>query len=209
MPSASLQNMSIPVGESSSIILMPKLQYRFRVLLENFGGNSSAQELTTQVIDVTRPNLSFEQMTLDVYNSKVNLAGKHTWEPITLNLRDDVSLHVQKAVGRQLTKQFDFYEQASASYGQNYKFVTQIEILDGGNGALGPEIIETFELFGCYLESVNYNALNYATSDAATISLTIRYDNALQTQGGNRADGIGVGGIARDIGSGLASGIGS
>jgi len=209
MPSASLQNMSIPVGESSSIILMPKLQYRFRVLLENFGGNSSAQELTTQVIDVTRPNLSFEQMTLDVYNSKVNLAGKHTWEPITLNLRDDVSLHVQKAVGRQLTKQFDFYEQASASYGQNYKFVTQIEILDGGNGALGPEIIETFELFGCYLESVNYNALNYATSDAATISLTIRYDNALQTQGGNRADGIGVGGIARDIGAGLASGIGS
>lgn len=209
MPSASLKNMSIPVGESSSIILMPKLQYRFRVTLENFGGNSTSQELTTQVIDISRPSLSFEQMTLDVYNSKVNLAGKHTWEPITMNLRDDVSLNVQNAVGRQLTKQFDFYEQASASYGQNYKFKSIIEILDGGNGALGPETIETFELYGCYLENVNYNTLNYATSDAVTISLTIRYDNALQTAGGGRTDGLGVGGIARDIGAGLASGIGS
>ena len=209
MPSASLKNMSIPVGESSSIILMPKLQYRFRVTLENFGGNSQSQELTSQVIDVSRPNLSFEQMTLDVYNSKVNLAGKHTWEPINLNLRDDVSSHVQKAVGRQLTKQFDFYEQASASYGQNYKLKSIIEILDGGNGTLAPATIETFELYGCYLESVNYNTLNYATSDAVTISLTIRYDNALQTSGDQRTDGIGVGGIARDIGAGLASGIGS
>lgn len=188
MPSASLQNMSIPVGESSSIILMPKLQYRFRVLLENFGGNSSAQELTTQVIDVTRPNLSFEQMTLDVYNSKVNLAGKHTWEPITLNLRDDVSLHVQKAVGRQLTKQFDFYEQASAASGLDYKFTTRIEMLDGGNGIHTPTVLETWEIYGCYLNSVNYGSMSYSTSDPVQIELSIRYDNALQ-----KPDNSGIG----------------
>jgi len=41
-------------------------------------------------------------------------------------------------VGQQLQKQLDFVEQASAATGQNYKFQTNIEILDGGNGATGP-----------------------------------------------------------------------
>ena len=58
---------------------------------ENFGVSNPTTELTKQVVDVTRPNVSFEQITVDVYNSRVYLAGKHTWEPITLNLREDVS----------------------------------------------------------------------------------------------------------------------
>ena len=41
-------------------------------------------------------------------------AGKHTWEPTTLNLREDVNNNVQKLVGEQLQKQFDFHEQPSA-----------------------------------------------------------------------------------------------
>jgi len=170
-------------------LLMPKLQYRFRVSLENFGVSTPTTELTKQVVDVTRPNVSFEQITLDVYNSKVYLAGKHTWEPITLNLREDVSNNVQKLVGEQLQKQFDFFEQSSAASGADYKFVTRIEILDGGNGANTATVLETFELYGCYLESANYNQLAYATSDAVTVALNIRYDNAIQTPQGT---GIGT-----------------
>ena len=112
------------------------------------------------------------------------MAGKHTWEPITLNLREDVSNNVQKLVGEQLQKQFDFFEQSSAASGADYKFVTRIEILDGGNGANTAGVLETFELYGCYLESANYNQLAYATSDAVTVALTIRYDNAIQTPQG-------------------------
>ena len=43
-----------------------------------------------------------------MYNSKVYPAGKHTWETVTLTLREDVSNNVQKLVGEQLQKQFDF-----------------------------------------------------------------------------------------------------
>jgi hypothetical protein len=168
---------------------MPKLQYRFRVSLENFGVSTPTTELTKQVVDVTRPNVTFEQITLDVYNSKVFLAGKHTWEPITLNLREDVSNNVQKLVGEQLQKQFDFFEQSSAASGADYKFVTRIEILDGGNGANTVNVLETFELYGCYLESANYNQLAYATSDVVSVALSIRYDNAVQSPQGT---GIGT-----------------
>ena len=89
MAISSLSRLTVPLdsnaSSSSQGLLMPKLQYRFRVSLENFGVSTPTTELTKQVVDVTRPNVSFEQITLDVYNSKVFLAGKHTWEPITLN----------------------------------------------------------------------------------------------------------------------------
>ena len=161
---------------------MPKLQYRFRVSLENFGVSTPTTELTKQVVDVTRPNVSFEQITVDVYNSRVYLAGKHTWEPITLNLREDVSNNVQKLVGEQLQKQFDF--PTVYGRGSDYKFVTRIEILDGGNGVNVASVLETFELYGCYLESANYNTLAYSTNDPVTVALSIRYDNAIQTPQG-------------------------
>ena len=185
MSISTLSKITVPLasGDSASNqgLLMPKLQYRFRVSLENFGVSTPTTELTKQVIDVTRPNVSFDQMTIDVYNSRVYLAGKHTWEPISLNLREDVNNNVQKLVGEQLQKQFDFFEQSSAASGLDYKFVTRIEILDGGNGIHTPNILETFEIYGCYLESANYNTLNYATNEPVTVSLSIRYDNAIQT----------------------------
>jgi hypothetical protein len=193
MAISTLSKLTVPLDSNASAssqgLLMPKLQYRFRVSLENFGVSTPTTELTKQVVDVTRPNVSFEQITLDAYNSKVYLAGKHTWDPITINLRDDVSGNVQKLVGEQLQKQFDFYEQSSAASGADYKFVTRIEILDGGNGANDVTVLETFELYGCYLESTNYNQLAYATSDAVTVTLAIRYDNAIQTPQGT---GIGT-----------------
>jgi len=161
MAIATLSKMTVPLATgdspSSQSLLMPKLQYRFRVSFNNFGNSTPTSELTKQVIDVTKPNLTFDQITLDVYNSRVYLAGKHNWEPITINLREDVNNEVQTLVGEQLQKQFDFYEQSSAASGLDYKFTTKIEILDGGNGAFTPGILETFELYGCYLESANYN----------------------------------------------------
>ena len=188
MAISTLSKITVPLDSSASAanqgLLMPKLQYRFRVSLENFGVSTPTTELTKQVVDVTRPNVSFEDIQVDVYNSRVYLAGKHTWEPVTLNLREDVSNNVQKLVGEQLQKQFDFFEQSSAASGSDYKFVTRIEILDGGNGINVANVLETFELYGCYLQSANYNTLNYATNDPVTVALAIKYDNAIRTPQG-------------------------
>jgi hypothetical protein len=206
MAISTLSKLTVPLDSNASAsnqgLLMPKLQYRFRVSLENFGVSSPSTELTKQVMDVSRPNVSFEEMTVNIYNSKVFLAGKHTWEAITLNLREDVSNNVQKLVGEQLQKQFDFFEQSSAASGADYKFVTRIEILDGGNGANTASVLETFELYGCYLASANYNTLNYATSDVVSIALSIRYDNAIQTPQGT---GIGTA-IGRTVNTAITGG---
>jgi len=188
MSIATLSRMTVPLatGDSHSAqgLFMPKLQYRFRVTFNNFGVSTPTTELTKQVIDVSRPSVSFEPITVDVYNSKINLAGKHSWESVTVNLREDMNNEVQKLVGEQLQKQVDFYEQSSAASGMDYKFTMTIEILDGGNGANVSNTLETFELYGCFVESANYNQLNYATSDVVTIALTIKFDNAIQTPQG-------------------------
>ena len=190
MAISTLLNLTVPLANDSSAsnqgLLMPKLQYRFRVTLENFGVSKETQELTKQVIDATRPTLQFDPIQLDVYNSKIYLAGKHTWNTVNITLRDDVNGSVQKMVGEQLQKQFDFFEQSSAASGIDYKFVERIEILDGGNGANTPGVLETWELYGCFLTNVEYGALSYATNDATTVTLTIQYDNAVQL-------GVGVG----------------
>ena len=201
MAISTLSKFTVPLANDQSAtsqgLLMPKLQYRFRAILENFGVSTPRSELTKQIIDITRPNLTFDQVTLDVYNSKVYVAGKHTWDPITINLRDDVNNSVTKLVGEQIQKQFDFFEQSSAASGIDYKFTTRIEMLDGGNGATAPNVLETFELYGAYIENVNYNTMAYNTSDPATITLSVSYDNAIQTPQGT---GLGTA-IARTVGS--------
>jgi hypothetical protein len=205
MSSASLNKMSVPLpGQASQGLLMPKLKYRFRVFFENFGVSSSTTELTKQVMSFTRPNLSFEEITLPIYNSTLKLAGKHTWADATCEIRDDASNSVSKLIGEQLQKQMDFLEMASASSGIDYKFTTKVQLLDGGNGAVEPVVLETWELYGCYLKSADYGALNYGESAPVTVNMTIAYDNANQTP-----EGTGVGTpVGRTLGD-IVTGAGS
>jgi len=204
--SQSLFNMTVGADNtpSSQGLLMPKLQYRFRALFINFGTGGSTQELTKQVMDIQRPNVSFEEVTLDIYNSKVYLAGKHSWQETQINLRDDAAGNVSKLVGQQLQKQFDFVEQASAATGQDYKFQINYEILDGGNGTMTPNVLETWELYGCFIKSANYNNMDYKSNDPATIQLSIRFDNAIQSP---LASGVGTS-VGRAFGGTSVTGLG-
>ena len=152
-------------------------------------------------MDFTRPNVSFEEIALPIYNSTIKLAGKHSWADLTCNLRDDAGGHVSRLVGEQLQKQLDFMEQASAASGIDYKFTTMFEVLDGGNGADVPTVLETWEIYGCYLKEVNYNEANYGTSEAMTVAMTITFDNAVQTPNGSGV-GATIGRTVSDIATG-------
>jgi hypothetical protein len=204
MAIASLSRFTVPLSTDQSSsnqgLLMPKLKYRFRVTLNNFGVSSPTTEITKQVVDVTRPKVTFEEIVIDVYNSKVKLAGKHSWGDMTLTVRDDMTGAVTKLVGEQLQKQFDFYEQASASSGIDYKFTTIIEMLDGGNGKDTPNVLETWEVDGCFLSDADYQQLDYKTSEAVMIAMTIKFDNAIQTDGAGNPLGLGQA-VGRTLGS--------
>ena len=192
----------------SATLLMPKLQYRYRLSFENFGtGGADVMMLTRQVVSFSRPTVNFADIDLHTYNSVVRLAGKHSWTDVTTSIRDDAGGSVSKLVGLQLQKQFDFMEQSSAAAGVDYKFVLRCEMLDGGNGMYNPTVLETWELYGCYIKEANYQEVNYANSEAVTIQLSIRFDNAIQTTGANEPGGVGlnVGRRAESAGHGSTS----
>lgn len=201
MAVATLTRFTVPVASDQSAqsqgLLMPKLKYRFRISFENFGVSTPRTELTKQVIDFARPEVTFEEMDIHVYNSRIKMAGKHNWSNTTVNVRDDALGTVSRLVGEQLQKQFDFFEQSSAAAGIDYKFTLRCEMLDGGNGVDTVSVLETWELYGCYLSTVNYNDLNYAESAPVTIAMTISFDNALQTPLGN---GVGSPNVPRQSG---------
>ena len=80
MSISTLSKITVPLDSNQSAsnqgLLMPKLQYRFRVMLENFGVSTPTTELTKQVQDITRPNLSFENTTIAVSYTHLTLPTK-------------------------------------------------------------------------------------------------------------------------------------
>jgi hypothetical protein len=173
---AVLDKLSVPVNGESQGTLMPKLQYRFRVNFINMGSGDT-KVVTNNVISVTRPNLTHDEVVVDTYNSKIYLAGKHSWEPITIELRDDITSATSTLLDNQVAKQIDMANQSSPQAGVSYKFEIAIENTNGGNP--DPVVLDTWILSGCYISNLTYNETNYASGgEYQSISVQIRYDNA-------------------------------
>jgi len=208
--SASLTKMTVPLANNQSSpsqgLIMPKLKYRFRVTFDNLGVSTPTTTLTKQVVDFTRPNVTFENIDLPVYNSTIKLAGKYSWQDVTCNIRDSADGAVSVLIGEQLQKQLDFVEMSSAASGIDYKFMTTFQVLDGGNGANTPIALEEWILLGCYLQGVNYGDMNYGTNEDAKIALTIRFDNAYQNP---LVKGGGVGNFIPQTVNDVATGVGN
>ncbi len=188
---ADLSKFGVPIDGEKQGILEPKKAYRFRVVFQNFGTNNNLRELTANVQQVSRPNITHAKGEVHSYNSIAYYAGKHTWNPITLIVRDDITNAVTSAVHSQVQRQMNHLEQIGPVAGTNYKFGMQIHSLDGTNG----EELESWDLTGCFLESVENQEYNYTdTAGHMTISMTIQYDNATLLSGPNDNDGTTVGG---------------
>jgi len=209
MSIASLTNFSVPInGGDNTGMLMPKLKYRFKVSFDGLGVTTDITELTKQIVEAARPTATFSDQKIDVYNSTIHYAGKPNWGPIAVKIRDDSTGVVNKIIGEQNQKQFDFFEQSSAAAAGDYKFAMTIQMLDGGNaGNFGEEnVLETWECYGCYIISSTFGALAYSDQGTGmTIDLSIQPDNCIQTVGG----GIGAQGTTRTPGTSAIGGGGS
>lgn len=180
---ATLSQMGVPGAGFG--ILHPKQKHRWQVTfvgLARLVPGASSRELTRQAINVTRPNLVFDEVPMHRYNSVSYVAGKHTFDPISLTLEDDITGLAAYAVQGQLETQQRLIGADlpgewlnAAATGSDYKFGTILEALDGNEG-----VVERWKLEGCFILSADYGDLDYSVSDAATISLQIRYDHARQ-----------------------------
>ena len=176
-------------------ILQPRLKNRWRITFANLGGGVDSQPLSMQAVTVTRPVLNFDEVQLDRYNSRAWVAGKHTFEPMTLTFEDDVTGSASKVLQEQLQKQqwltgAEGPWLAASGEGSLYKFVTYLDLLDGNE-----QVTEKWTVEGCWLQNIDYTDLDYAASEAVQITTTVRYDHARQNIGGYaQGEGVATGG---------------
>lgn len=179
-------------------ILQPMLKNRFKIEFNGIGtgGANAAPELTIQAITADRPKLSFEEITLDRYNSRAYIPGKHTFETTTIVFESDIGGGVVNILKDQLEQQQKIIGMSSKARlppnptGAGLKFATKISQLDGDDHAY-----EVWYLEGCWIQNIDYGDLDYAASETIKISVTIRYDHARQDTSGVR-DGKATGGMA-------------
>lgn len=193
---ATINDIGIP-GVGSGI-LQPKLKNRWRVTFANMGGGADSQPLSLQAVTLTRPVLSFEEVQLDRYNARAYVAGKYTFEPMTVTFEDDVSSTATQVLQEQLQNQqflvgAEGQWLAAAGEGSLYKFVTYLDLLDGNE-----QVIEKWTVEGCFIQNIDYMDLDYAASEAVQITVTLRYDHARQDAGGyDQGQGVALGGAGR------------
>lgn len=179
---ATIQDFGIP--EIGTGILQPKLKNRWRVVFFNFGGAAtSANAVSAQAINVTRPNITWDEVPLDRYNSRAYVAAKHSWQDMTITIDDDVTSTAAKAIQEQIQKQqymtgVEGPWLAAAPEASVYKFTTRIDMLDGNE-----QVIEQWYVEGCWIKTADYTDLDYSASEKVTINLTIRFDHARQSFG--------------------------
>lgn len=193
---ATINDIGIP-GVGSGI-LQPKLKNRWRVTFANMGGGADSQPLSLQAVTLTRPVLSFEEVQLDRYNARAYVAGKYTFEPMTITFEDDVTSTATQVLQEQIqNQQFLIGAEgqwlAAAGEGSLYKFVTYLDLLDGNE-----QVIEKWTVEGCFIQNIDYMDLDYAASEAVQITVTLRYDHARQDAGGyDQGQGVALGGAGR------------
>lgn len=193
---STISDMGIP-GVGSGI-LHPKHKNRWRVTFANMGGGTDSQPVSMQAVTVSRPKLTFEKVPLHRYNSVAYVAGKHSWDPMTLTLQDDVTGTAGAVIQAQLQKQqwligAEGQWLAAAGEGSLYKFVTYLDMLDGND-----QVIEKWTIEGCWIENADWTDLDYSSSDPVTISLSLSFDHARQNIGGyNQGQGIATGGAGK------------
>ena len=158
-------------------------QHKNRWAISFLGLPGPSHDLRLQAITADRPKLGFEKITLDRYNTRAFIAGKYTWDTISITFESDLGGLVVEAVQAQLERQELIIGPGAAPVlpaapaGELYKFGMHMEMLDGTQNGL----LELWHIEGCYFENVDWGDLDYAASETVKVICTISFDHARET----------------------------
>ncbi len=120
-----------------------------------------------------RPSVTIGEQTLEYINSKRYLAGKMSYETISVTLYDPIAPSGAQQVMEWVRTHTESVSGRSG-YADFYKRDCQLKMLD----PVGT-VVELWDLKGCFLTNAAFGDLDYATEDPTDISLTIRFDNCV------------------------------
>ena len=119
-----------------------------------------------------RPSLTFEETVLDYINTKRYVSGKQTWNTIAITTHDPIAPSGAQQVMDWVRLNYEPLT-GRMGYATYYKKNIQLQLLDPQG-----TIVEWWDITGAWPQEVNFGDLDYASSDNAEISFTLRFDNA-------------------------------
>ncbi len=122
----------------------------------------------------SRPKFTNEEAVIDWINGRRYLAGKTTFEPMEAVLHDPIAPAGSQQVMEWLRVCHEHVSQR-AGYADFYKRDIQLKMLDP-YGA----VVELWDIKGAWIQAADFGELDYANTEVADISVTIRYDLAVQ-----------------------------
>jgi hypothetical protein len=169
--------MPIVLSSAEHSFREPKRQNRWILKFDSIpnADGTASEALAIDILSANRPSVSTDPIELHRLNERFYFASKPTWEPITCIFYD---YDKGKSAASQI-----LYSWFTAIYnpltgGQGYAIVykTNATLV-----MLGPDgkIIEVWDLFGAFPESVNWNDLTYEGTEAQQVEAVIRFDYAV------------------------------
>lgn len=143
----------------------PKRQFRWVLQIEGL----DAFLMKT----AARPSISQNPITIDYINTKRYLAGKAEFGTMEVTLYDPIAPSGAQQVMEWIRTHYESVS-GRAGYADFYKRDIQLKLLD----PIGT-VVELWDVKGAFIESVNYNSLDYANAEAMMINLTLRFDNCV------------------------------
>lgn len=120
-----------------------------------------------------RPTFATESVPVPFINSTRYVAGKTTFETLSVSLYDAIAPSGAQQVMEWIRTHFESVSGRSG-YADFYKRDCQIKMLD----PVGT-VVELWDVKGAFITSANFGELGYDNNEISTISLTLQFDNCV------------------------------
>ena len=120
-----------------------------------------------------RPTIATAEQPMPFINSTRYLAGKTTFETLSVTLYDPIAPSGAQQVMEWIRTHFESVSGRSG-YADFYKRDCQLKMLD----PVGT-VVELWDLKGCFITNATFGDLDYGAEDPTEIALTLRYDNCV------------------------------
>ena len=122
---------------------------------------------------MNRPSITFEEVEINHINVKRYVKGKGAWNTLEVTLYDPIVPSGAQAVMEWVRLSHESIT-GRDGYSDMYKKDITFQML----GPVG-DIVEEWTLKGTYIETANFGDMDYASSEPADITLTLKYDYAI------------------------------
>lgn len=120
-----------------------------------------------------RPQVTTEEVEIPFINSRRYLAGKTTFNPMSVTLHDPIAPSGAQQVMEWIRLHFESVSGRSG-YADFYKRDIQLKMLD----PVGT-VIELWDIKGAFITDANFNEVTYEDGAPVEIALSLRYDNCV------------------------------